>query len=352
MKHSKITQRGDSLSFNMDTPSNFHFDNDRFNSVCKFDNNGLVIYETKELKDQHRKEHFGISKLNIIGDKIEIGISGKILGDNYKEGITLNTLPDIVRTLNDISGMNITTDGVLRNSFMRTFDNTYNIELDEKDCVGEYIDSLSFGSIGNSKLGAQGYTDESLILQLDTKVKNRLLFYNKELELRTHSKDFNKVYNLSHNFQDTLRVELNIIGMDKMRQNFKLSNDKVRLLDIFSSKENAVWKNFSRFVNTKISEKWLFDYDTLTTMEYKHKSHLHEKFFLEEKFKLYKGNLDRIYKIYEKLYKDGIVPSKEKVKIRTYFKDWENSSKNMSGIVRDNKTRKFKELVNKIQSLQ
>ena len=351
MKHSKHTQRGDTITLNMTTPSNFSFDDERFDIQTKMDDTGIIQHQFRGLKDRYRKETFGVSKLNIINDKLEIGISGKILGNNYKEGITLDTIPEVVKILNEISGMNITTDGILTDSIMRTFDNTYNIPLDEKGCIGEYIDSLSFGSIGNTKLGAVGYTDESLVLQLDTKVKNRMIFYNKELELRTHSKDFTKKHNLIDDFQDTLRVELNMTSMDKMRQNFKLGKEKVRLIDIFNSRENAIHKNFARFVNTKVSEKWLFDYDTLTNMEYKGKSHLHEKFFLEEKFKLYKGNIDRIFKIYEKLYKDGIVPHKEKVKIKTYYKNWQNSINNLSDESRLNKTRKFKEIVDKIQTI-
>lgn len=351
MKHSKHTQRGDTITLNMDTPSNFTFDSSRYNIQTKMDNNGVVIHQFLTLMDTHRTEKFGVSKLNIIDDKLEIGFSGKILGNNYKEGITLDTLPEVVSVLNEVGSMNITIDGLLNDSIMRTFDNTYNIPLDEKGCVGDYIDSLQFGSIGNTKLGAVGYTNESLVLQLDTKVRNRMIFYNKELELSTHSKDFTKVHNLLDDFQDTLRVELNMSSMDKMRQNFKLGKEKVRLIDILSSKENAINKNFTRFVDKKVSEKWLFDYDTMNSMEVKGKSDLHEKFFLEEKFKLYKGNIDRIFKIYEKLYKDGIVPYKEKVKIRQYHKTWSTQKTNISDESRLKKTKKFKEIVEKIQTL-
>lgn len=351
MKYSKLTtQRGDSLTLNMELPSNFSYDNDRYNQSLELDDTGVLRWETKKLKDTYRNESFGISKLNIINDeKLEISISGKILGDNYKEGITLDTISDVVDILNEVGGMNITTDGILTNSIMRTFDNTFNIDLDEKDCVDDYIKSLQFGCIGNAKLGLTGYTDESLVLQLDTKVKNRMIFYNKELELRTHSKEFIKKHKIVDDFQNTLRVELNVTSQDKMRQNFGLSNGKVRLIDILQSKENAVRKNFARFVDIKTSEKLLFDYDTLMSMEIKNKPQLHERFFLIEHFKKFKGDIKKVEAMYKSLYSDGKVPNKEKIKIRTYFKEWQTM--NTPTIDKQNYTRKFREINEKIKAL-
>ena len=83
MKYSKLTtQRGDSLTLNMELPSNFSYDNDRYNQSLELDDTGVLRWETKKLKDTYRNESFGISKLNIINDeKLEISISGKILGE-------------------------------------------------------------------------------------------------------------------------------------------------------------------------------------------------------------------------------------------------------------------------------
>jgi hypothetical protein len=351
MKHSKLTQRGDTITLNMTIPTNFKFEDDRFNYQTKHDDTGIIQYQYREIKDRYRKENFGISKLNIINDQLEIGISGKILGDSYVEGITLDTIPSVIDVINEVGGMNITADGILTKSVMRTFDNTFNIQLDEKDCIDDYIESLDFGIIGNTKLGLTGYTKESLVLTLDTKVKNRMIFYNKELELRTNSKDFAKKFNIIDDFKDTLRVELNNTSQDKMRQNYGLGNNKVRLIDILSSRVNAIDKNFARFVDKKASEKLLFDYDTLFDMEIKNKPQLHEKFFLEEHFRKFKGNLNKVLKMYEGLYTDGKVPYREKSKIRTYYKNWTLKQSNLSDESRLLHTRKFKEIVSKIQSL-
>ena len=178
-----------------------------------------------------------------------------------------------------------------------------------------------------------------------------MIFYNKELELRTHSKDFSKHFDIIDDFKNTLRVELNNTSQDKMRQNYGLGNNKVRLIDILSSRVNAIDKNFARFVDKKASEKLLFDYDTLFDMEIKNKPQLHEKFFLEEHFRKFKGNLDKLLKMYEGLYTDGKVPYREKSKIRTYYKNWTLKQSNLSDESRLLHTRKIKEIVTKIQSL-
>lgn len=351
MKYSKITkQRGDTIHLNLEIPSNFRYEKDRYNTQFVMDNNGCVVSEFQKVKDTHRKESFGVGKINIVPHShIECQFSAKILGNDYREGITMDTIPEVVDILNEVGGMNITRDGILNKSTMRVFDNTYNIDLDEKDSVGEYIKSLQFGCVGNYKLGVTNYGAESMELRLSTKVKNRMIFYNKEVELRTHSKDFIKKHNIIDEFKDTLRVEYNLTTMDKMRQAFLLGSSKVRLTDILSSKENAVIKNFARFVDVKTSEKLLFDYDTLISMEVKNKPDMHEKYFLKEHFKKYKGNIDKVFLIYQTLYGDGKIPTREKTKIKTYWKVLETQNTTPQNV--ENYTKKFREIKEKLNSL-
>lgn len=55
MKYSKLTtQRGDSLTLNMELPSNFSYDNDRYNQSLELDDTGVLRWETKKLKDTYR----------------------------------------------------------------------------------------------------------------------------------------------------------------------------------------------------------------------------------------------------------------------------------------------------------
>jgi len=351
MKYSKITQRGDSIHLNIDSPylSNFQFDRDCFITKIKMDEHGVIMDEWLELKEQHKE--FGLNKLSILNDSIEVQVSGKILGADYREGITLNTIGTVVNSLNRSCDMNLSVDDILTKSTMRTFDNTYNIPLDEKDCIGDYINALSFGAIGNSKLGLTQYGNESIELKLDTKVKNRLIFYNKEAELQTKSKEFYKVYGKQVDFRDTLRVELNVSSLDKMRQNWALGRPKPTLGDILNSKVNAIERNFARFVDKRTSIKYLFDYDTMLQMEAKTKIENLEIFFLKEKFKFYKGDVKRVLKLYSNWYKNGRVPYREEKKIKSYFKIWSNQASKLSPVVKENYTKKFRELDEKIKCL-
>ena len=53
--------------------------------------------------------------------------------------------------------------------------------------------------------------------------------------------------------------------------------------------------------------------------------------------------------MYKSLYSDGKVPNKEKIKIRTYFKEWQTM--NTPTIDKQNYTRKFREINEKIKAL-
>ena len=65
--------------------------------------------------------------------------------------------------------------------------------------------------------------------------------------------------------------------------------------DILTSKNNCISKQFSRFVDIKSSQQLLFSVDTIKSMEYHDKRELHEKFFMEYHFDLFKGELDKIF---------------------------------------------------------
>jgi hypothetical protein len=89
MKTQKLTtQRGDTCWLDIPIPKNFQYDESLFNTKMTLDDNGVVISDVKLLKDTPRKSIFGLNNVGIINDKIELKFSGKILGDDYFEGIT------------------------------------------------------------------------------------------------------------------------------------------------------------------------------------------------------------------------------------------------------------------------
>ena len=351
MKTQKLTtQRGDTCWLDIPIPKNFQYDESLFNSKMTLDDNGVIISDVKLLKDTPRKSIFGLNNVGIINDKIELKFSGKILGDDYFEGITLDTIPIVVKEINNICGMNISVDGILTESTMRTFDNTFNIPLDESDKMGEYVKSLQFGSVGNSKLGVTGYGDESVVFKLETTTtKNRILFYDKIAQIQKEDKEFYRIYNTDR-FIDTLRCELNVVGLDKMRQFYDLPKGiKPSLGNILHQKNNQVLKQFSRFVDIKSSQQLLFSVDNLKSMEYKDKREMHQRFFIEYHYNLFKGNVDKIFELYKETYSDGRVPSREQKIVKKMVKEIE--TKKISRKTKLIYTDKFNEIHKKLQSL-
>ena len=82
MKTQKLTtQRGDTCWLDLPQPTNFQFDTDLFNRKIELDDNGVLLHETLVLKDTPRKSIFGLNKVSIMNDKVELKFSGKILGD-------------------------------------------------------------------------------------------------------------------------------------------------------------------------------------------------------------------------------------------------------------------------------
>lgn len=351
MKTQKLqTQRGDTIHLVMKTPSNFQYDESLFNTKLKLDDHGQVISETFVLQNTPKQSIFGLSECNIVGDKLDLKFSGKILGDDYFEGITLDTIPIVVKEINKVSGMNITTNGILTESTMRVFDNTFNLELDDKDCIGDYVKSIQFGSVGNTKLLSNSYGDDSIVLRLDTTTtKNRMIFYNKLVELQKKDKEFYRIYN-TDKFIDTLRVEMNICDLPKMRMLYDIpAHIKPNLNMILSNKNNSLLKQFTRFVDTKTSQQILYSIDTMKNMEYKDKREMHEKFFLEYHYDLFKGDIGKIFELYKDQYSDNRVPYRQKTTITKLLKEYEIrkvSKKNKS-----NYTKKFNEIHKKLQLL-
>ena len=351
MKHSKLTtQRGDTCWLDIPIPKNFQYDESLFNSKMTLDDNGVILSDVKLLKDTPRKSVFGLNNVGIINDKIELKFSGKILGDDYFEGITLDTIPIVVKEINKVTGMNISVNGILTESTMRTFDNTFNLPLDETDKISEYVKSLNFGSVGTPKLGVTGYGDESIVFKLDTtSTKNRIIFYNKLVEIQSKDKDFYRIYNTDR-FIDTLRCEMNVVGLEKMRSFYDIPTyKKPSLGDILTSKNNSILKQFTRFVDIKTSQQLLFSVDTLKNMEYKDKRELHQRFFIEYHYQMFNGNIDKLFEVYKELYSDGRVPSREKQIVKKVFHELKNKSvsKKKKLIYTD----KFNEIHKKLQTL-
>jgi hypothetical protein len=84
-------------------------------------------------------------------------------------------------------------------------------------------------------------------------------------------------------------------------------------------------------------------------MEYKDKREMHQRFFIEYHYNLFKGNVDKIFELYKETYSDGRVPSREKSIVKKMVKQIEN--KKISKKTKLIYTDKFNEINKKLQTL-
>ena len=173
--------------------------------------------------------------------------------------------------------------------------------------------------------------------------------YLKKATVAVEDKEFYRIYNTDR-FIDTLRCELNVVGLDKMRQFYDLPKIiKPSLGNILLQKNNQVLKQFSRFVDIKSSQQLLFSVDNLKSMEYKDKREMHQRFFIEYHYNLFKGNVDKIFELYKETYSDGRVPSREQKVVKKIVKEIE--TKRISRKTKLIYTDKFNEIHKKLQTL-
>jgi hypothetical protein len=233
-------------------------------NMCNILMDGTGVIKSASLKSQFLPT--GLNKVIYVpGLYTEIEMSAKILGDNYIDGINLDTIDKAVNKIIDASGIDMDTISFLNNTDVRKFDNTFNLKLDGE--VGEYVKALEYGAIGGAKLAVREYGDESVVFEKHTIKKNRLLFYNKSVELQlAKNKDIRNQLGVNGilQFDGVLRAELNVANKSKLRDHYRpKSKGGVSLNDILISKENVIEKQFANFVNIRESKSLLFTIDEM-----------------------------------------------------------------------------------------
>lgn len=268
MQKKQIIQRADTIHLNYEGSINFN-PSDNLWDIKGNMANGVVDYF--QLKKQYYEHIDGISHIQVTpaGDA-DIKISAKLLGENYVEGICYDTIPEIVNVINSVSDLHITTDGILKQSNVKTYDSTYNIKMDEPDKIKDYIQTLQLSAVCGSRATRDGYGDESVVFRKTTKANDvRLIFYDKDAELRLKRNERFFMQNagkLIDDFTGVLRVENNIRSKAKMRSLFKVhSKSKMPLNELFSSNENVIQKSFANFIDMKSAQKVLFTVDSMDT---------------------------------------------------------------------------------------
>jgi len=350
MQKKQIIQRADTIHLNYGGPINFN-PADNLWDIKGNMASGVVDYF--QLKKQYYEHIDGISHIQITpAGEIDMRFSAKLLGDKYVEGICYDTIPQIVDAVNSVSDLQITTDGILKQSNVRTYDCTYNIQMDEPDKIKDYIQTLQLSAVCGSRATRDGYGDESVVFRKTTKANDvRLIFYDKEAELRLKRNERFFTQNagkLIEDFTGVLRVECNIRNKRKMRSLFKVqSKSKMPLNELFGSNENVIQKSFASFIDMKSAQKVLFTVDSmdasLTFAEYAKRQEI--KRLLSRT----KGDIAMVQKIIATKFFSGDIG-----RLRNTIKEVaiELQQKKIKKGEVESYSRKFKEVKEKIDSLK
>jgi len=206
--------------------------------------------------DIHKNIDYGLNAIQVDNLRGEIIISGsaKILKDNYKQSISLNTLDQFTEEINKHGFIEVASDKLLRSTLlvcdpvntMRVTDLNKSVRS-----VIQFANMNSSYEVGSYLTkGSLGYTAKRKVKSY----KERQVGYSKlhDLKKDKHNRDFSKDYPKmirSFNLND-IRVESNIVAKSQMKKHFKVVNTS--LGSILNSSENVNSNVFQRIIKTGV----------------------------------------------------------------------------------------------------
>lgn len=181
-------------------------------------------------------------------NKVVIETSAKILKDNYLNGINLNTIDQVIDTINSTGLTDIKKSGIDQAQVL-SCDTTQNIQWNDKTSFSDLIHSIQLCSV-NPKYSNDLFnerTNKGLVFTGNQKsVKVRMIIYHKYTEL-THKKD-NKTFlescmnpnKVIDQAQGIIRVEQNNTSFKSIRTRLGITDNS--LMSVLKSVANPNFK--------------------------------------------------------------------------------------------------------------
>lgn len=204
---------------------------------------------------------------NIIHDKLsgetKIELSAKILRENYSDGISENSIENVVHNLNGNNAICFHPDKFIDDAIVLRCDVTDNLIVSRD--IAEYISALSLYRI-NNKYTVDQYRRESIVFRNNAKsYRERMILYDKMSDV-VNDKDMYPILargNRIKDFKNVLRVESNHATFKQMRELFKITKCKytmptkhnqeikyIQLSDVLQSRQKV-----NRQIFGKITER-------------------------------------------------------------------------------------------------
>lgn len=187
-------------------------------------------------------------EINPGANKVVIETSAKILKDNYLKGINLNTIDQVIETINT-TGLTDIKPGAIDQAQVFSCDTTQNIAWNEKTSFSQLIHSIQLCSVNpkysNDLFNERG--NKGLVFTGNQKsVKVRMILYDKYTELtykKTNAEFLKSCANgnkLLASAKGIIRVEQNNTSFSAIRKRFSIPDNS--LVSVLKSSANPNYK--------------------------------------------------------------------------------------------------------------
>jgi predicted nucleic acid-binding OB-fold protein len=199
----------------------------------------IVTYTAKDIGT-------GIKRVTVDERKGTVILEGsaKVLQEQYREGITLDTFERVIDTYNGTGIIRLDPSQVMETGELFTVDVSKNMQMSEQ--IPEYISALN-GLRGNTRYQVDQYQNDNVTVNgivfkgKARRPRERMIFYDKRKDV---SRD-KTLCRFVDQFTGTLRAERNFTQFKSMRDVFG-SN---RLQDVLTSQANPTLLLFEKIVS-------------------------------------------------------------------------------------------------------
>ncbi|MBN2001507.1 hypothetical protein JW935_28450 [candidate division KSB1 bacterium] len=183
--------------------------------------------ENRILKLSDQIQSLGISSVCIDWgkNKMTVEVSAKILKEKYAQLINRNTFGDFVSAVNSSGIMKIDADKLLNESEIYRVDVCENVHLDKE--LELYKNAIATRVMQDTKYEVREYKGEGLVFTPKNKTDNlRIVIYPKYKELTmARNRELRKYMDIEQ-FQNVLRIEVNIRKYAACRKLFDIEKGK------------------------------------------------------------------------------------------------------------------------------
>lgn len=220
-------------------------------------------------KSYSAKLDYGLNRIEVdnLNCNVVIDASAKILKDNYKHSISLNTLTQFTSEINKHNLIEVDEDALLASTVLKC-DPVDTVEVSDIEntvaSVVQYANMNRSYDVGYYRVkGSLGYSVKRKVKSY----KERQIGYSKlhDLMKDKYNRDFCKEYpNMVRTFaRNDLRVECNIVAAKQMRKHFSVTNNTLGA--ILNSTQKVNHSIFNRVIDTGVQMD-LFS-DTFSKMD-------------------------------------------------------------------------------------